>query len=159
MVYRITLTGTRRRGEPDGSNEAEEPWESTIIYKCLPENIRRRETFKSEELFCNEVAFYTKIWPAFLSFQDQWKVSNPFKSIPKCYLAQNDCVVLKDLKREGFVMADRTQGLSLEQCYLVLKKLSHFHALSLAMKAHNPEAFYELLNDKDGINEGESNLQ
>ncbi|XP_075984377.1 uncharacterized protein LOC142982016 [Anticarsia gemmatalis] len=153
MVYRITLTGTRRRDDPESSTETEEPWECTIIYKCLPESLQRRETFKSEELFCNEVAFYTKIWPAFLDFQNQWNIHNQFKSIPKCYLAQNDCVVLKDLKRDGFVMADRRQGLGLEQCYLVLKQLSHFHALSLAMKAHNPDGFYELLNDKDGVNE------
>lgn len=154
MVYRISLTGVRRYEEPDGSSESEEPWECSIIYKCLPESILRREAFKSDELFCNEVAFYNKIWPALLSFQKQWNVHNPFKSIPKCYLAQNDCVVLKDLKREGYVMPDRRQGLSVEQCYFVLKHLSQFHALSLAMKCHNPEGFYELLNIKDGISEG-----
>lgn len=55
---------------------------------------------------------------------------------------------------EGYVMPDRHQGLSVEQCYFVLKHLSQFHALSLAMKCHDPEAFYELLNIKDGISEG-----
>uniref|UniRef100_A0A2A4JB62 CHK kinase-like domain-containing protein n=1 Tax=Heliothis virescens TaxID=7102 RepID=A0A2A4JB62_HELVI len=153
MVYRISMTGIRRYVEPDGSSETDEPWEYSIIYKCLPESILRREAFKSDELFCNEVAFYNKIWPALLNFQKQWNVHNPFKSIPKCYLAQNDCVVLKDLKREGYVMPERRQGLTIEQCYMVMKHLSQFHALSLAMKCHDPEAFYELLNVKDGISE------
>ncbi|CAB3224739.1 unnamed protein product [Arctia plantaginis] len=153
MVYRISLTGVRRHASSDGSREVEEPWETTVIYKCLPESLKRREAFKSEELFCNEVAFYTKIWPAFMNFQNLWKIPHPFQSIPKCYLAHNECVVLKDLKREGFVMADRRQGLGLEQSYLVLKQLSHFHALSLAMKYHDPEGFYELINNKDGIKE------
>ncbi|XP_047034894.1 uncharacterized protein LOC124640954 [Helicoverpa zea] len=153
MVYRISMTGIRRHVEPDGSSETDEPWEYSIIYKCLPESILRREAFKSDELFCNEVAFYNKIWPALLNFQKQWNVHNPFKSIPKCYLAQNDCVVLKDLKREGYVMPERRQGLTIEQCYMVMKHLSQFHALSLAMKCHDPEAFYELLNVKDGISE------
>lgn len=153
MVYRITLTGTRRQIEPDGSSETEEPWGTSIIYKCLPENLQRRQTFKSDELFCNEVAFYIKIWPAFLNFQSQWPIHNPFKSIPKCYLAQNDCVVLKDLKKDGFVMADRRQSLNLEQCYLVLKHLSHFHALSLAMKGQDLEGFYDLLKDADSVKE------
>ncbi|XP_060806078.1 uncharacterized protein LOC106135318 [Amyelois transitella] len=154
MLYRISLTGTRKHVEPDGSSEREEPWEGSIIYKCLPENMTRRETFKSDELFCNEVAFYNKIWPALSKFQSLWpKVKVPFKSLPKCYLARNDLVILKDLKQYGFVMPDRRQGLSVEQCYFVLKHLSHFHALSLAMKCHNPQGFYELLNDKDGVSE------
>lgn len=111
--------------------------------------------FKSDELFCNEVAFYTKIWPAMIKFQGQWQsVSHPFKAIPKCYLAQNDLVVLKDLKQMGFVMPDRRQGLSIAQCYYVLRHLSHFHALSLAMKYYDSERFYELLNVHDGISEG-----
>ncbi|CAG9793174.1 unnamed protein product [Diatraea saccharalis] len=152
MVYRITLKGIRRHIEP-GSNESEDPWESSIIYKCLPESVHLRDAFKSDELFCNEVAFYNKIWPSLSSFQKLWDVKTPFKSIPKCYLAQSDTVVLKDLKRLGFVMPDRRQGLSIEQCYFVLKHLAQFHALSLAMKCHNPEEFYELLNVQDGLSE------
>lgn len=151
MVYRISLKGIKNKDDDKSS----EPWENTIIYKCLPESILRREAFKSDELFCNEVAFYNKIWPTLSKFQSQWdKVKHPFKSIPKCYLAQNDLVILKDLKQLGFVMPDRRQGLTVEQCYYVLKHLSHFHALSLAMKCYNPEGFYELLNIQDGISEG-----
>ncbi|KAJ0172023.1 hypothetical protein K1T71_011996 [Dendrolimus kikuchii] len=154
MVYRITLKGLQKHEEPDGSFENETPWESSIIYKRLPESIIRREMFKSDELFCNEVAFYNKIWPALCIFQKQWgKVKNPFRQIPKCYLARNECVVLKDLKQQGFIMPDRRQSLTVEQAYAVLRYLAQFHALSLAMKCHDPEGFYELLNNKDGINE------
>ncbi|XP_068619904.1 uncharacterized protein [Battus philenor] len=149
MVYRISLKGIKKKDD-----DSSESWEGSIIYKCLPESILRREAFKSDELFCNEVAFYNKIWPTLLKFQSQWdKVTHPFKSIPKCYLAQNDLVILKDLKQLGFVMPDRRQGLTIEQCYFVLKHLSHFHALSMAMKYYNPEGFYELLNIQDGISE------
>lgn len=149
------MKGIKKNVEPDGSSENEEPWNGSIIYKCLPDSILRREAFKSDELFCNEVAFYNKIWPSLSYFQQQWeRVKNPFKCIPKCYLAQNDLVILKDLKQLGFVMPDRRQGLSTEQCYFVLKHLSQFHALSLAMKCENPEGFYELLNIQDGISEG-----
>ncbi|XP_045779387.1 uncharacterized protein LOC123876969 [Maniola jurtina] len=153
MVYRISLKGSRKHTESDGT-EIIEPWQGSLIYKCLPESIICRQTFKSDELFCNEVAFYNKIWPALSTFQSKWeKVTHPFKSIPKCYLAQNDLVVLKDLKEMGFVMTDRRQGLSMEQCYFVLKHISHFHALSLAMKYYDPEGFYDLLNVHDGISE------
>ncbi|KAG6451366.1 hypothetical protein O3G_MSEX007083 [Manduca sexta] len=152
MVYRITLKGIQKSQTDD--SESEIPWEGSIIYKCLPENVVMREAFKSDELFCNEVAFYNKIWPTLANFQSQWgSVKDPFNSIPKCYLARNDCVVLKDLKQYGFVMPDRKQGLTIEQTYVVLKNLAHFHALSLAMKCHSPDEFYELLNSKDGISE------
>jgi hypothetical protein len=148
------MKGIKSYIEGDGSI-IEEPWENSIIYKCLPESIHLRDAFKSDELFCNEVAFYNKIWPCLYDFQKQWDdVKTPFKSIPKCYLAQSDTVVLKDLKRLGFTMADRRQGLNIQEAYFVLKHLSQFHALSLAMKCHNPEDFYELLNVKDGISEG-----
>ncbi|VVC94741.1 unnamed protein product [Leptidea sinapis] len=147
MVYRITLKGVQK--SPEGT----EPWTGSIIYKCLPESILRREAFKSDELFCNEVAFYKKIWPKLSSFQDHWNLAHPFRSIPTCYLAQNDLVILKDLKEQGFVMPDRRQGLTIEQCYVVLKNLAQFHALSLAMKSYDPEGFHELLNVQDGISE------
>ncbi|XP_063363804.1 uncharacterized protein LOC134652526 isoform X1 [Cydia amplana] len=152
MVFRIQLKGIQKRRYPDAS-ETTQPWTGSIIYKCLPDSIERRKTFKSEELFCNEVAFYNKIWPALNGFQQQRKVKSSFTAIPKCYLAQEDLVILKDLKQQGFVMPDRRQGLTIEQCYFVLKNLSQFHALSLAMKHYNPEEFYELLNVQDGISE------
>lgn len=180
MVYRVTLNGVRKlKITPDnsksqgldcneesdtkellvsiegsGSNELVETWQGSIIYKRLPDSIIRREAFKSDELFRNEVAFYTKIWPSLSSFQSKWNVTHPFKSIPKCYLARNDCVVLKDLKQFGFVMPDRRQGLTIEECYMVMKQLSRFHALSLAMKCHDPDEFFELLNEEDSISEG-----
>ncbi|XP_041983024.1 uncharacterized protein LOC121736050 [Aricia agestis] len=151
MVYRITLKGSRKRSDETG--EIFEPWEGSLIYKCLPESILLRETFKSEELFCNEVAFYKKIWPAMAKFQSQWNIAHPFKAIPKCFLARNDLVILKDLKEFGFVMPDRKQGFTIEQCYYVLKHLSQFHALSLGMKYYDPEGFFDLLNMQDGISE------
>lgn len=155
MIYRITMKGISTHIAPDGSSKAEK-WDGSIICKCLPESVMRREAFKSDELFCNEVAFYTKIWPSLSEFQSSCeKVKSPFKAIPKFYLAQNDMVILKDLKQLGFVMPDRRLGLTIEQCYFVLKHLAQFHALSLAMKCENPEGFSELRNLQDGICEGE----
>ncbi|GBP44171.1 hypothetical protein EVAR_31615_1 [Eumeta japonica] len=155
MLYRITLKGERKITEPDGSSETTEPWQESLIYKCLPQNTMRREAFKSDELFCNEVAFYNKIWPALTYFQKRWldKLSSPFNAIPKCYLAQNNAVILKDLRDLGFTMPDRRQGLTVEQCYYVLKHLAHFHALSLSMKYEDSERFFDLINHRDGISE------
>lgn len=185
MVYRVSLKGIRKLKTSEGRSteastsndqgqtselvsidegsevpeESEEQWEISVIYKCLPQSIIMREAFKSDELFRNEVAFYTKIWPALSSFQAKWNVKHPFKSVPKCYAAMDHCVILQDLKEYGFVMPDRRQGLTIEQCYTVMTQLSRFHALSLAMKGHDPDGFFELLNEENGISESKFLLQ
>lgn len=45
----------------------------------------------------------------------------PFNSVPKCYLAQSDIVVLEDMKRRGFVMLDRMKGLDFNHCKAILR--------------------------------------
>jgi hypothetical protein len=60
MLYRIRVKGTDQDGEP---------WNRSLIYKCLPDNLTRRQAFKSDVLFRNEVAFYTQALPALLEFQ------------------------------------------------------------------------------------------
>lgn len=165
MLYRIYIEGykieTRTSLNVENSDEIvsqdiREPWARSIIYKCLPDSIARREAYKSDALFCNEVAFYTKIIPALLTFQDQHmeNIAEPFGAIPLCFVARNDVLLLEDLQCRGFSMADRKLGLSTDQCRAVLIELARLHALSLAMKQQQPEEFYELLNLQDGISEG-----
>ncbi|XP_077290680.1 uncharacterized protein LOC143914362 [Arctopsyche grandis] len=156
MLYRVYVEGFKiKRNSVENDDNVKQPWERSIIYKCLPDSIVRREAYKSDALFCNEVAFYTKINPALLSFQREFlNDSESFKAIPHCYLARNDVLILEDLHCRGFSMADRKSGLTTEQCAAVLKELAHFHALSLAMKQQRTEEFYELLNLQDGISEG-----
>jgi hypothetical protein len=60
MLYRVRVQGTTQDGEP---------WKRSLIYKCLPDNPTRRQAFKSDVLFRNEVAFYTQALPVLLEFQ------------------------------------------------------------------------------------------
>jgi len=60
MLYRVRIQGMTRNGEP---------WKRSLIYKCLPDNPARRQAFKSDVLFRNEVAFYTQALPVLLQFQ------------------------------------------------------------------------------------------
>lgn len=115
-----------------------------------------REAFKSEILFRNEVAFYTRVIPLFQKFQESKRhsISKFFQAVPKCYLAENDTIILEDLCEQGYCMADRKLGLNYEQMVSVLSELAQFHAISLALKISNPEEFYSLIGDKYGIHEG-----
>jgi hypothetical protein len=60
MLYRVRVQGTTQDGEL---------WRRSLIYKCLPDNATRRQAFKSDVLFKNEVAFYTQALPVLLEFQ------------------------------------------------------------------------------------------
>lgn len=94
MLYRVRLEGTRVL---PGLQDV--PWRRYIIYKCLPDSAVRRDAFRSVELFFNEVAFYNCILPAMMRFQEKYLHDDGrrFTSVPKCYLARNDIVVLGKL--------------------------------------------------------------
>nr|XP_029718360.1 uncharacterized protein LOC109411644 [Aedes albopictus] len=121
-------------------------WERTVICKRLPDCKIKREAFKSEALFRNEVEFYNCIMPEFIAFQKRKTkdVSHIFMAVPRCYLAQNDLVMLEDLRVRRFTMPDRQAGLGMEQMKAILVELSKFHAVSLAYKMQHPNEFKRL---------------
>ena len=50
-------------------------------------------------------------------------------------------LVLDDLKEKGFRMADRTVGLDMQHCLLVMKTLARSHAASAVLHLKDPEIF------------------
>jgi hypothetical protein len=50
-------------------------------------------------------------------------------------------IVLDDLKEQGFRMADRTVGLDMQHCLLVMKALAQSHAASAVLHLKDPEIF------------------
>lgn len=100
--------------------------------KVLPDSRERREAFKSETLFRNEVAFYTKVWPALNALQSRER--QVFGGVAKIYDAREDLIAMEDLRERGFKMGDRRAGLQIDQLRQTLAALAGFHALSLALK-------------------------
>ncbi|XP_011497318.1 PREDICTED: uncharacterized protein LOC105361757 isoform X2 [Ceratosolen solmsi marchali] len=137
MLYRLSVKG-RKFIEP-GDHV---PWERSIIYKVLPESKERREAFKSELLFRNEVVFYTRVWPALAELQANGRTV--FEGVAKVYVARAELIAMEDLRAKGFKMADRRQGLKVDKLKRVLKALAGFHALSLTLKDLRPEVFARL---------------
>ncbi|KAF7995315.1 hypothetical protein HCN44_006422 [Aphidius gifuensis] len=156
MLYRLGING---RKCCDGKWI---PWHTSIIYKVLPESKARREAFKSELLFRNEVAFYNHVWPVLEKLQNINNNNNNnnnnniiFNGIPKIYVAKSDLIVMEDLREKGYIMADRRKGLELDKLKLVLKALAGFHALSLTLADTRPDIFNKLAdeNNSQGIRE------
>lgn len=149
-LFRIKLKGYTRPN--DGSKKLR--WERTVICKRLPDCKIKREAFKSEALFRNEVVFYNAIMPEYIAFQRRKTKDSSlmFLAFPRCYLAQNDLVMLEDLRVRHFTMPDRVAGLGMEQMKAILVELSKYHAVSLAYKLQHPNEFKKLtLKISEGI--------
>lgn len=41
------------------------------------------------------------------------------------------CILLEDLKTEGFVMSDKMRGADYRHCHIALTSLAHYHALTI----------------------------
>lgn len=79
----------------------------------------RRELFRCDEAFANEIVAYCQLVPVLKKF---CKDSIP---VPMCLFAGTDSlgdiVVLEDLSRQGFKMRNRLKGLDFEHLRVVLK--------------------------------------
>ena len=69
--------------------------------------------------------------------------------VPKCYLgqldAQNDVLVLENLGQSGFQKYSNGSHLSdLDHCRVVLRRLAHFHALSMLIQRDAEQTFLDL---------------
>lgn len=147
-LYRIQLTG-HRVCSPDKNRQ--QKWEKRVICKRLPENTVRREAYKSDKLFRNEVEFYTKIMPELIKYQTT-RTDETFQAFPKCYLARHDLLIMEDLQTRNFQMPDRKTGLSVNEIQRVLSEVATLHSLGLAYKFECPEQFENLKSlIKEGI--------
>ncbi|KAG8362509.1 uncharacterized LOC105272791 [Fopius arisanus] len=140
MLYRLRLNGRKRLKSGDCV-----PWETAIIYKVLPESQAHRDYYQSELLFKNEVVFYNHVWPIFKELQKDGR--EVFFGVAEVYVAQSDLIAMEDLKRKGYVMADRRKGLEMNRLKPVLKALAGFHALSLTLRNLRP-AIFDRFNDQ-----------
>ncbi|XP_002028025.2 uncharacterized protein LOC6602998 isoform X1 [Drosophila persimilis] len=118
------------------SQDQEQPITSeavTVIVKRQIPSLSRRQLYRCEEAFSNEINAYRHLVPLLRRYSQQ-------PLFPLCHIAESHdqsetgepIIVLQDLKALGYRMKDRLDGLELEHCLLVMKKLAQMHAASLA---------------------------
>uniref|UniRef100_A0A182J6T0 CHK domain-containing protein n=1 Tax=Anopheles atroparvus TaxID=41427 RepID=A0A182J6T0_ANOAO len=111
----------------------------SLIFKRQITNPNRRQLFRCDEAFENEITAYTSIIPI---LQRIAPYDLPY---PKCLTADSDDrgdrIVLEDLTTSGFTMVDRRIGLSYAHCSAVMKELAKLHAVSLALKHGHPAQY------------------
>lgn len=83
---------------------------------------KRRELFRCDYAFANEIAAYCHLMPVLKTFSHD---SLPY---PNCLFAGCDeageIIAMEDLTHHGYKMVNRQQGLDFEHCSVVLK-VSH----------------------------------
>lgn len=142
--YLSTVSKVKIVGNVDGKEV-----EVKLVVKSLPQNLGRRNTYRSTEFFRNEILIYTKVFKAFQEFLNV-KGQNELLCVPR-HLASvmdgnNDYIVLEDVGPLGFKPIRRQNCINLSQCLMILKAVARFHAISFAYKDQKKEEFNKLVD-------------
>ncbi|KAM8709982.1 hypothetical protein ACLKA7_016737 [Drosophila subpalustris] len=135
LVKRVTIYAAAG-GESEMANAAVVAAAATVSFSVIIKrqiaSLSRRQLYRCDEAFTNEINVYQHVVPLLCRYSRQ-------PIFPQCYLAEKDdgspsceaIIVLQDLKALGFRMQNRLAGLELRHCLLVMKKLAQLHAASL----------------------------
>jgi transcriptional antiterminator Rof (Rho-off) len=109
----------------------------SLIIKCVRDSHFNMEFNASNCYTQKEGKFYSSFIPLF--------DSSIQPNVPLCYDVIKDgdidCIMLKDMSREGYQVYNRLKGFDKIHCEIVLKELAKLHALSLKLRIEDPEMF------------------
>jgi hypothetical protein len=149
----------------------------SLVAKLVPPSEFLQKIFDSPKTFCKEITCYTSLKVEYEKLQTEMCIPrDKFLDIfAKCYGArttlseeigdkadENAAIILENLKTSNYCLRDRREGLDLKHVQLVVSKLAHFHALSVALKLLKPEVFKDTVlkackPHNKGFNESEIN--
>ncbi|ETN60259.1 CHKov1 [Anopheles darlingi] len=130
VMYRVSVQVT--------SGVSGERQDISLIVKALPNMGLSEEMITSLNVFPKEIAMYTEVLPAFERLYRERGVEVAFG--PRClkHCSQpTDIIVMEDLKDRGYRMANRREGLDMEHCKKLLRRLAQFHAASAVQYERN----------------------
>lgn len=141
-------------------NVAGEEHQTSFFVKGLIKDKLLRKTLRCARLFKREAIFFTKILPAFTKIQNSLGGNEHIeKFIPKCYSChcdgEEDYILLEDLVEQGYT--SMSGEATADQCYLAIRTLAHFHAISFALKHKANTLFSTLTKDIDELYYTEDN--
>ncbi|XP_063971981.1 uncharacterized protein LOC135159830 isoform X2 [Diachasmimorpha longicaudata] len=125
VVMKTRVTGERGNGEI---------YSGSFMTKHYPRHRAIAEFMRNADLFSNEAHMYNRVLPQIPDIA------------PKCVFADQEEIVMVDLKNEGYVVMPRLELLDLEHCKAFLKTLAKFHARSYALKRRDPKKFQDLMS-------------
>uniref|UniRef100_A0A0C9PQD2 RNF166_0 protein n=2 Tax=Fopius arisanus TaxID=64838 RepID=A0A0C9PQD2_9HYME len=125
IVLRTKVTGIRGNGEV---------YSGSFMTKHYPRHRAIAQVMRNADLFINEAYVYNQILPQLGDIA------------PRCVFADENEIVLADLKDEGYMVMPRLELLDLEHCKAVVQCLAKMHARSYALKRKDPKKFEELMS-------------
>ncbi|XP_069690894.1 uncharacterized protein [Periplaneta americana] len=142
-MYRVTIFFTR------GSQSHK----TSLVIKSELEEEEISKVMSEAKTFQRESEALEIIMPAIHQLLEQTSSAEFQPFAAKCFYIHTNfpfALVLEDLKEKGFRTAERTRGLDLQHCLLVMRKLARCHAVSAILHQKNPELFqkYESLFDE-----------
>ncbi|XP_066137710.1 uncharacterized protein [Euwallacea fornicatus] len=105
-----------------------------------------------EQIYKNEICFYSRIFPAMNKFQKSKGIKNSFHNIPNYLgghsLAEKECIIMENIGAAGYEILDRNIEL-IDSKYLksIFKVYARMHALSFVFKYEHPEEFKTLTDE------------
>lgn len=97
-------------------------YERHLIVKRQIQNLERRQLFRCDQAFANEIDAYCNVVPKLYEFAQM--VEQPLPFVDCLYAGSDnvgDIIVLEDLKPLGYQMANRLKGLDYHHCKIVLQ--------------------------------------
>jgi hypothetical protein len=95
-------------------------------------------------LFDREIKVFTNTLPSLHRLLSE--LSGKYQPFSANFFYTISCLptsvlVLEDLKAQGFKMAERTAGLDLNHCLLVMRQIGWFHAATVVLHEKEPDQF------------------
>lgn len=114
-----------------------------IVAKFPPPGEFLTNLMESANIYTREIYFYSQILPEFQKFQENnTKMLKEF-AFPKYIYGHEEgkrFLVMENLKTQGFqTIPDKSSGLDVAHCRLVLDELARFHAVSFAMRVNGED--------------------
>lgn len=126
-----------------------------VILKSAPIGNEIRELIPFGLIFQREVYFYEVVISTFKQLQKEYNIKEIWNCVPKCFSNSKEpfkeCLVLENLKVQGFQLWPRGKEMDSEHVKLVLKEYSRFHAFSFALRTHKPEALKTIEDNTNDI--------
>ncbi|CAG0895146.1 unnamed protein product [Darwinula stevensoni] len=137
VIYRITANYNK---DP----KIEKTCEAVYIGKFLPVQPKQRELVQQIMTFDREVVVYNDLIPAMVNLQKEklGRDSILVPNVPQCIYANGKstpiaAVIMEDLFRKGFRLADKYQGLQPDEVRLLMEAYGRYHGLGVFVDRHS----------------------
>ncbi|XP_028129762.1 uncharacterized protein LOC114325831 [Diabrotica virgifera virgifera] len=118
-----------------------------VIKKVFPSDREETTNFLSN-CYLNEINFYTNVWPAFEKFRKSFVSTKLLDLVPKCYgtssVRGSEKVILENFKFQNYEVHPKKVLVSDALYEEIFKLYGQFHAISFAMRHHQPKEYQTL---------------